>query len=394
MLSCRLRFEPVDRDAAVESDGATGDSGMATSIPTLTNAEDEVFWDNGEEGETVVAEGTAFVDGRSTLYISADNVLDAGDIAQTTTFVSGTQLSFTVDRGGLPQGGMFLFVTNDVDLTDVDPELTSAALAVAVGRLWTPADAPGVVGWWDASNAATIFEATGDPAEAGDSVFRWEDLSGNGHHLDQIDASRPRTGIATVGSRALNGVDFNTSHELSTPHTAALALDGTGGVNMFAVVNSRGYVDRGSGLNVIVSKGLAATSNVAYAINMGATSPLSFKSGALSGFSAGPVQGQEVVISGVSNSSAPVTSVGVNGRVVGTVAAKGASDNGTAFRMGDDVAANDRHGDFTMGEFILLGGNLSADLIANFEGYLAHKWGIPLDSGHPYAAKFSAVVFD
>ena len=46
--------------------------------PTITNAEDEIFWDNGGgNGESVTIDGTNF-DGDSRIYLSSNNTLDAG----------------------------------------------------------------------------------------------------------------------------------------------------------------------------------------------------------------------------------------------------------------------------------------------------------------------------
>lgn len=69
-------------------------------------------------------------------------------------------------------------------------------------RGWSPARLPGIVGWWDASNAASIT-ASGSPAR----VSQWNDLSGNGHDLTQgTGASQPTSGVESQNGK--NAVGF------------------------------------------------------------------------------------------------------------------------------------------------------------------------------------------
>ena len=66
---------------------------------------------------------------------------------------------------------------------------------------WSPLDLPNLEGWWDASDAATITDTTGD-------VSQLDDKSGNGRHLAQATGSlQPRTGDST--RNGLNVLDFN-----------------------------------------------------------------------------------------------------------------------------------------------------------------------------------------
>ena len=103
---------------------------------------------------------------------------------------------------------------------------------------------------------------------------------------------------------------------------------------------------------------------------------------------------RDLLVAGVSNGSDPLSYINIDGAQRSQSATKGPSDNSGSLILGDDVAANNRHATFVMGELILVGGNLTAETVANFEGYLAHKWGIALDPAHPHAAKFTTVVFD
>ena len=65
---------------------------------------------------------------------------------------------------------------------------------------WTPLDLTSLVGWWDASDTATI-------TSSGGAVSQWDDKSGNGNHLVQAtSALQPTTGTRTINS--LNAIDF------------------------------------------------------------------------------------------------------------------------------------------------------------------------------------------
>jgi len=328
------------------------------------------------------------------VYLSADETLDAGDVAQQTTFVRGTELQFVVSRGALAQGDMFLFVTNDPGPTAFAPELTSGPYPVAVGRQWNPEDAEGVAGWWDASDPATLFEAEGDQAESGDVIFRFADKSGNGNHFNGVGGARPSLGTATIGTLGRQALAFGGGQRLGAADAPSLRLDGTGGVNIFSALRSLGYMDHNSGLNVILGKGLSSSPNTAYALSMRSGQPLLFQSGANSLANAGDVLNRDVIVAGVSQSAGPSTFVQVDGRLVNQLAAKGPSDNTGLLVLADDTAANNRYAAVVVGELLLVGGVLSAEDVARFEGYLAHRWGIPLDPAHPYAEKFTAVVID
>jgi hypothetical protein len=118
-------------------------------------------------------------------------------------------------------------------LTDVDFILTPVALTTSVGDTTTsispvvftltpvgltgqitafsPISLSGLVGWWDASDLATITDA------GAGAVSQWTDKSGNVRTFTQASAgSRPITGTRTVNG--MNALDFNgTTHNLQSP---------------------------------------------------------------------------------------------------------------------------------------------------------------------------------
>jgi hypothetical protein len=55
-----------------------------------------------------------------------------------------------------------------------------------------PLSITGLLAWWDASDATTLYDATsgGSLVAADGAVARWEDKSGNGYHATDADSSR------------------------------------------------------------------------------------------------------------------------------------------------------------------------------------------------------------
>ena len=86
-----------------------------------------------------------------------------------------------------------------------------ASSHVAAGD-WTPADLPGVLGWWDASDVSTI-------TKTGTRVDQVDDKSGNGQHLTRGGTD---TTEGTLNSR--NALLFNGGHFASTIDAASLAM--------------------------------------------------------------------------------------------------------------------------------------------------------------------------
>ena len=101
---------------------------------------------------------------------------------------------------------------------------------------FNPKSIAGLAGWWDASDPATLFDATtgGSLVAASGTVGRWEDKSAEGRHLTQGTAnSRP---VRVVGQ--FNGRD-------------ALDFDGS---NDFIGVSSNVAMINGASLIAVASK--------------------------------------------------------------------------------------------------------------------------------------------
>jgi hypothetical protein len=82
----------------------------------------------------------------------------------------------------------------------------------------------GLALWLDASDSATLFDATtgGSVVAAGGAVGRWEDKSGNGRHATQGTANnRPQRSAASVNGR--DAVLFDGSNDFFTTTSFALS---------------------------------------------------------------------------------------------------------------------------------------------------------------------------
>ena len=111
--------------------------------------------------------------------------------------------------GPRPDGPSLSAASGIWDLRTAERQLRSAAWPIPT---LDPASISGLAGWWDASDASTLYDATsgGSLVAADGAVARWEDKSGNLRHATQsTSAKRPLRSVAQV-----NGLD-------------ALTFDGT-----------------------------------------------------------------------------------------------------------------------------------------------------------------------
>lgn len=75
---------------------------------------------------------------------------------------------------------------------------------------FSPAQIPGLVGWWDATDASTLFQvAAGAAATAnGDPVGQWKDKSGQNNHATQASGTNKPT-LATNAKGGNSAVSFD-----------------------------------------------------------------------------------------------------------------------------------------------------------------------------------------
>jgi uncharacterized repeat protein (TIGR02543 family) len=312
-----------------------------------------------------------------------------GDLA--TTHRSGFTFTgwFTAAVGGYQVTGDTVVSTtedqtlfarwNAVPDVDAGPDQT-----IVLGGFvpWTPAGIP-MAAWYDAADPTSI-------TASGDRVSQWNDKSGKHNHAAQTsELQRPTTGTADIGG--LNAISFNPDENqfLAAPDHESLDLDATGGANVVAVLNYTGYVNRGSGLNSILSKDALLSANAAYGIRLNSTNTLSFKAAAdLNINASGALSSQNVIFGGMRVDSTSTASVYINGTMVGTEStASIASDNTSSLVIGGE-ATTSRCADVRIGEILIIPGGLADENRLKLEGYLAHKWGLAgnLAAEHPFKA--------
>jgi hypothetical protein len=113
----------------------------------------------------------------------------------TTLHCSGTLDNVTFSTGSFPVGRPIAYRAR------LDPNMpsvvsggewglhsTSVSGIPYVASSFTPTSISGMVGWWDANDTTTLFDATSGGSNVttdGSPVARWEDKSGNGYHLTQ-----------------------------------------------------------------------------------------------------------------------------------------------------------------------------------------------------------------
>jgi hypothetical protein len=245
------------------------------------------------------------------------------------------------------------------------------------GSPWTPY-ALHLAGWWDASEIDTI-------TEAGNFVSQWDDKSGNGNHLVQGNgAYQPRSGLEVINDKNAIRFDASLDNRMTAPNHPSLVLDATGGVNIFMALNFSGYINQGSGFNILLLKGTNWGANT-YGINTQSFNWVQFASNEIVNTTVPPYNNQDIVISCTSNDTDPFTGVWVNSSPGNTRPAKTPSDNTGLLRVGGDAQLT-RFTDMKVGEILILGGKLVDETRYKLEGYLAHKWGLAasLPGGHPY----------
>lgn len=254
------------------------------------------------------------------------------------------------------------------------------SLASTLPLPWSP-ETLLTAAWFDAADPSTLTVTAGAVAE-------WRDKSGNRNHASQATASRrPTTGSARIGG--LNAIAFNPlqNQHLAAPNHASLNLDASGGANLFAVFNSNGFINRGSGLNSIVSKGALLVAGSAYGIRLSDNDRIPFKAG--DGLLATPQESfisQDLLYSGNRDDATLSATAFIDGLAWASSTAGGiSSDNTSPLVLGGETTTA-RCADVRLGEFLIVPGGMNADIRQTIEGYLAHKWALAgkLRADHPY----------
>lgn len=227
---------------------------------------------------------------------------------------------------------------------------------------FVPTDIANLTLWLDASDTATITEAS-------NAVSAWDDKSGNANHAAQATgANQPTTNTRTINS--LNALDFDGSTDFMTVASGVYNV-GNGPNSMFIVYQSD---DTGDATQFLLAGTVGGDSNYRYAMNY-TTSLIQFinRSASLTYGSTSKTRDTSPAIVGFRRSGTAVTPF-ING-VIGTPTAFGANVVIDKLAIGANGSALNRHNGM-LAEIILYSASLS-DSDTNLVGnYLATKWGI------------------
>jgi uncharacterized repeat protein (TIGR02543 family) len=243
--------------------------------------------------------------------------------------------------------------------------------------------------WFDAADSTTLTPNVGN-------VSLWKDKSGNQNHASQATSTRrPASGSTSIGG--VNAVAFDPSKDqhLSAPHHASINLDASGGANLFVVLNYTGYVNRGSFINSIVSKGTLLTAGDSYGIRISDNNRPAFKGG--DNFLSTPAQSfnsQNLLYTATRDDTTRTATTWINGLSWVSTTDTAISSNNTSPLILGGEATTARCADVRLGEFLIFPGVINAGTRQTIEGYLAHKWALAsnLPTTHPYKVSPPAYV--
>jgi len=239
-------------------------------------------------------------------------------------------------------------------------------------RFFTPADIATEL-WLDASDAGTI-------TESGGAVSQLDDKSGNARHATQgIGVDQPTTNASGINGKP--SLSFFTGDELSSPVPSGTFPNG---MTIFMVLTKLHYggtnanhpFQRMLGSKASPFRGRWSDVSNGYwnhrYIGDGTNETSSWRVG--NNFP--PIN--TPLIHSIRFDDTNYTE-STDGTDIATKVHGGTyGDNATTIVIGNS------YNEYEMGEIIAVDGILSESDRQKLEGYLAHKWGIALASGHPY----------
>lgn len=234
--------------------------------------------------------------------------------------------------------------------------------------IWTPAQLPSLVAWYDANDAGTI-------TLNGSTVSQWNDKSGNNRHAVQaVAASQPA--YTTAGLNGKNVLTFNGTTDFFELLSGILLDDNFTHVHSVLVRSTTGInsVDVG---RTALPQGYGNwwfTDNVLYSVLRGISFMTHGSSTATGTFINGLVR----------NNSG--TQAFRNGTAFGGPVGAAATANVTLNAIGRAQGGTAALHNGPMAEIIVGRSDLSTTDRQKLEGYLAWKWGLEADlpADHPY----------
>lgn len=254
--------------------------------------------------------------------------------------------------------------------------------ALSQEELWTVAEVPTEIQavWLDGADPSTISQSS-------NKVSQWRDKFIHGNHANTATVGQqPTTGVANIGG--LNVIRFELANYncLNIANHASLNFDGDGGLSYFGVLNYKGYVNQGSGVNSFMSKGVMLGGSPSYGWRITEGNTFRHKGGTDYEIVGLDNRNQDIIVSSVVDQGTKMEGW-TNGTSNPTdVTGTGLSDNASSLRIGGDPSSSTRYADVDFGEIIIIAGQVSTELRQKIEGYLAHKWNLTanLSKYHPY----------
>jgi len=221
-----------------------------------------------------------------------------------------------------------------------------------------------LLGWWDATDSATITTVSG-------AVSQWNDKSSSGYNLTQgTAANRPGTGT-------LNGktcLTFNGTTQSMTRTPGASGLSAT----FFVVCKANSVTSRN---NVAFATGIASPGQAQFAAgyNSAASFVGSSRAGSIVGIAGGAANTSTAILGAVVSSTV-ISSFRRNGVSYTTTGANAIQGNSSGISVGCALTNSSPVSlwDGSIGEILWYSGSLSAGSISSVETYLAAKWGVTL----------------
>jgi fibronectin type 3 domain-containing protein len=241
---------------------------------------------------------------------------------------------------------------------------------------WNPADIAGLVGWYDASDAASI-------TASGGAVSQWVDKSGNALHLTQSEtAQRPTTGTTAINGT--NALKFDGADDLMTtsgnPFGASVddafvmavhRVDATAsGQTLFSLTGSDTSASRW--------QSHAPWNTLIYLDTGGTSAPNRIST------DYGVSVGEAVLVGFYGSTTDNMQQIFKNGSLlIGDASGHSVDTAGNIFVGG---SGGSHYQNTAIGEFIILNDTVSTEDRQKLEGYLAQKWGLAgtLPPTHPY----------
>jgi hypothetical protein len=241
-----------------------------------------------------------------------------------------------------------------------------ALLAAGGAAPFDPLSISGCVGWFDASDAATISDTAG-------AVNQWSDKSGNSWHVTRTGTNRPTTAVNTING--LNVIKFVGASNQSLEATAHQYVSATtGNVTAFAVFKPAST----TGTQSIVDFDTGTGTRIAQIIRLGSATTQAVRiAGGVFTDTGGTVASGTAYVAASVQASASLE-IFINGASGGATAMTGS--NGTATsplylgRNGFAASTQVYTGDIA--EVLVYNSNLSTSDRQAVQTYLNTKWAV------------------